>query len=191
MSYIFLFFIIFHSAFSATIKYSPGAGLNTDLSSENLSDSYKLRIKTSFSPVVGIRALVFDGKYKLRTGLYGEFKNVSAERTDPSLYDNDINATAWYGVVPLNFQAAVTENFYTFLGLAPHILVMKSCSNDSIIPEGCGSFSNASKFVNYSMLGLGFSKNKIDFELNYQHALSDNYNGVKIHTVQIILLKSI
>lgn len=192
MTYLLFVFAIVQSAFSAAVYYSPGAGFNIDKNSENLSESYKLREKTAFSPVaVGVRMLVFTGKYKLRTGLYGEIKKVSAERSDPSLFDNDINASAWYGVIPLNLQVSITERFYTYLGLSPHVLVLKSCNNDTVIPQGCGSFSNPSKFVNYSMLGFGFSKDKVDFELNYQHALSENYKGVKINTLQVMVLKSI
>lgn len=188
MLVIFLLLSFYASAHSVPLTFSPGGGLSSDLSSEHLPDNFKLRKNTYFSPVGGMRILVFSGKFKLRTGVFGEYKSVSAERTDPSLFDNDINASALYGVIPLGLQFSPSEKFYTFVGLSPHLLILKSCSNDSAPPQGCGRFSDASKFVNYSQLGFGSSHLGVDVELNYQHALSDNYDGLKIHSLQIMIL---
>lgn len=163
-----------------------GAGANIDTFKSDLPGGYELEDDMGFSPTIGMKGLAFWGNIGFRTGLFLEWKDAQVENSAAPAGEQSIDLKSYYAVVPLNLQFNINEQWAVFGGLAPRVLLAKTC-------DDCGRFDDdANYFVNFSNAGVTYKFNdKFSMDVNFQHGLSETFDGLKVNTGQLLFFYEI
>lgn len=182
-TYLFVF-----SSIASTAAYAVnndnylGAGLNIDTFTEELSDRFDLQEEMGLSPVIGWKSTFLWDNVGFRTGVYGEYKNISLDDDLAAPGKDDVSITAYYLSAPLNLLFKATDNFSFFGGVTPRLLVLKSCDN-------CKSYDDSPNMISsaYNIGGAYEFGNDVSLEVNFLQGISESFDDIKINTAQALV----
>lgn len=174
--------IISFSSFALDYEHYWGGGLNIDTYKEDFPANLDLEDDLTLAPTLGYKGVILWGNVGFRTGVFAEYKKINVENSAAPAGEQDYELTAYYATVPLNLQINLNPKWSIYGGFMPRVLLAKTC-------EQCGTFDDDSKILaNYSNLGFGFKMSRNwSMDINFQQALDDNFEDVKINTAQVLL----
>ena len=159
-----------------------GAGINLDTFNENLPARFELDDKFVLAPVLGWKSTFLWDNVGFRTGVFGEYKKVRLDDNLAVAGKGDVSITAYYLAAPLNLLFQATNRFSIFGGITPRLLVLKSC-------EDCESFDDSPTLLtNTYNIGGAFEVNSdVSVEVNFQQAIDESFDDLKINTAQALV----
>ena len=171
--------------------YFLGAGLNMNTmdNSEVLGSGIDKKLALGLSGAFKIEYHI-DKDWSYRTGLWFQKKNVEFSRN----YLNktqDVKAYALYASVPLNIMYKVSKHMAIFGGYNADLRVEEDCTAN-LDSNSCPLKNNARPIVHVATLGMSvFNRKGLSADLSWQHSLSDNFENVKIHTLQAMIYQEL
>lgn len=165
----------------AVVETHLGLGVNVDTYKTDLEDRFDLEEDYGWSPAVGFKTIFLWGNVGLRTGAIFEWKKFTVEDKGVGATD-DVDVTGYYVGIPLDLQFNLNNKLSIYGGLAPRILLAKSCDH-------CGSFDDDSDiFINYANGGIAYMfGDTFSVDLSFNHSLQDNFENIEINTAQFMM----
>lgn len=170
-------------AFDAT--FAAGGGFSfTKAETKDIEDT-ELDEEISANLNAGVRALFpFSEYWSFRTGLYLQEKSAKYS-IDFMGAEGDATFRFIQGAIPLNVQYKLNEKYYSFAGYSADYVINDYCNIEGDV-EKCFLQEEPKRIIHNAMIGLGVLANKtLDIEFQYQHGLSEIYDKIKIHALQL------
>ena len=170
------------SAFALENSLALGGGLsiNGNKNDEDLPADVKDEYSVGYN--IGARAILkFSSYWGIRTGLYLQEKS-SKYTLKYQGNEGGITARVISASVPVNVQYQMNDQIQAFAGYVADFTINDYCSASGDW-DWCTIDSDPKSIVHHANLGLSIKGNHLfDIDLSYQYALSDIYEGLKVHS---------
>jgi hypothetical protein len=158
--------------------FSLGAGFNLNLAPDN-NVAPVLDSEISVRPALGLKSMMrFHEKWSLRSAVIAQSKSARFRARSQGI-NGDLESKAIYASVPLNLQYRVNEDISVFGGYVADVHINDYCTRDGDY-KSC-DFGRANSLVNVATIGTS-----VMGATSYQHGLTEAFEGIKIHTLQVM-----